>query len=237
MNFNLQIQGVVDVPLYLMSNLFSYWPFGPIISRYWASYDNNIKTTTNLHMLYLIYTTIRSIKAPRSFQNELLIKRPIVILFIFWIIGFTTWIPVVNYFGTVEFTNSIRFTPLYLQSIINFFAWFLIVDLIFILSLYLLVLIEIKRGKIKKYKQRSFFSIGFLKKINFSRLFKMNNLRNNKLKLIKRRDLYWDAQLKFVITIFFYLLQWFPPSLITIMEPLCSLCISLDLSIIILRMI
>lgn len=54
LEYDIYIQGIVDVPFYFVADLFEYWPFGKALSIYWACYDNNINTTTNLHMLYMV---------------------------------------------------------------------------------------------------------------------------------------------------------------------------------------
>ena len=142
------LTGIVDVPLFLISNIFGYWPFGKGLSLYWASYDNNINTTTALHMLYMIYVTIRHMQAPDSYKKEILICKPYIVMACIWAIGLTIWISITLSFGTVDYTESVDFRPIYLQTIINFFSWFLIDLVILILTFYMAYLLYKKSRKI-----------------------------------------------------------------------------------------
>jgi hypothetical protein len=121
------VQGVtagIDIPFYHMQDMFGYWPLPKIMSYFWASYDNNINTTTNLNMLYMCWARLRSIQAPTRFKDEFLLKHPKMVLSSFWVIGLTIWTPVAVVFNTQSFSASLNYRPLYLQLIINVIFWF-----------------------------------------------------------------------------------------------------------------
>lgn len=87
------VTGAIDMPFYHIATCFGYWPLQPIIGQLWASYDNNINTVTNLHMLYLCWARLRSIQNPKSFDQELLLKNPIIVMVLIWLGSLLIWIP------------------------------------------------------------------------------------------------------------------------------------------------
>ena len=133
--------GIFDIPFYHINDLFNYWPLSKKLSYFWNIFDNNINFITNFHMFYISWILIRSIKKPKGFKNEFLIKKRISIIITFWIIGLFVWIPVVLIYGTRDFTLKINFNPRYVSCIINFFTWFLFLIFIFMHSVYLIYLI------------------------------------------------------------------------------------------------
>ena len=210
---------MIDVPFFVINQIFGYWPFGNKLSLYWASYDNTINTTTNLHMLYIIYMTLRSIKAPSTFKNEYLIKKPYILIIIFWAVGLLIWIPIVNVLGTIEYSTSVKYNSLYIQLITNIFTWLIIDILILVLSIYFLVLIRIKSINMKKYKSRKINSDSISKRI--TRIFSFNSSKN--VQMTKRRDVYTEAQSRFLIITSFFFIQWIIPSLANILSSLSDI--------------
>lgn len=86
------LTGLIDIPLFHIKNFFGYWPLPPWLSTMWSCYDNNINFTTNMHMLYMSYVRLRSIKAPKSYEREILIRHPWRIMISFWAIGLGFWV-------------------------------------------------------------------------------------------------------------------------------------------------
>lgn len=81
------VTGLVDIPFFHIENFFGYWPFGNAFSVSWASFDNSINTITALHMLYMSYVRMRSLKCPMTFYNELLIRKPKLTMLFMWLFG------------------------------------------------------------------------------------------------------------------------------------------------------
>ncbi len=81
------LTGLCDMPFYMICDIMGYWPFGTILGSIWASYDNNINVTTSLHMLYMAYVRLRSVKSPNGYKFELLCRRPWLVMLSFWATG------------------------------------------------------------------------------------------------------------------------------------------------------
>ena len=74
-------------------------------------------------MLYMSYVRLRSIQSPRTYQIEVLIKKPWLVMLAFWALGLGFYIPVTFGFGVHDFSVSVQYSPPYLTSIFNFFTW------------------------------------------------------------------------------------------------------------------
>ena len=148
------LTGLVDIPLFHIQDLFGYWPMGDVLCRIWSSYDNNINTTTNLHMLYMSWVRYRSIKAPKTFTHEFLIRKPYYVVICIWFVSLLVWVPTVNIFGVYQFSCTVAFTQVYLLTIYNLITWFIPLVGIFLLSLYIIVYLHLrnvlKRSKISR---------------------------------------------------------------------------------------
>ena len=81
------LTGVVDIPFYHINDIMGYWPFGSVLGSMWSIYDNNINITTSLHMLYMSYVRLRSIRSPKAYSNEILCKKPWLVMICFWATG------------------------------------------------------------------------------------------------------------------------------------------------------
>ena len=82
------LTGLIAMPFYHIYFVFGYWPLGTIIGKLWSSFDNSINTITNVHMLYLSWSRLRSIQYPRSYNAEFLLKRPNLLMVTIWFLSF-----------------------------------------------------------------------------------------------------------------------------------------------------
>jgi hypothetical protein len=221
------LTGVVDVPFFLIANIFGYWPFGKALSLYWASYDNNINTTTALHMLYMIYVSIRNVKNPKSYKKEIIIRKPYIVMACIWAIGLTIWIPITLSYGTVDYTVSVDFRPVYLQTIINFFSWFLIDMAILILTIYMSFLLFKRSRKIKTRTSiemtPNLMSNSEFPKKKFG-IATLIRCKSNfyKININKNQD---EFEPLFFLVLITFIIQWMVPCILILVDPLC-LCIS-----------
>jgi hypothetical protein len=142
------ITALIDVPFFHMQDIFGYWPLPKIFSYFWASYDNNINTTTNLNMLYMCWARYRSVAAPTTFKNEVLIKHPKIVLTSIWGIGLTIWTPITIRYNNLNFSSSLNYDPIYLQNIFNTLFWF--VPLILILYYSIQIIWILNKRALKK---------------------------------------------------------------------------------------
>jgi hypothetical protein len=118
------VTGLIDVPFFHIKNVFKYFPCGQTIATMWAIYDNNINTITNLNMLYLSWVRLRSIVAPQSFKNEILIRKPIIVLMSIWIFGLTAWSIIIIPVGVIENTLNVDISNKILVAL-NLIFWIL----------------------------------------------------------------------------------------------------------------
>ncbi|RNA42047.1 hypothetical protein BpHYR1_021753 [Brachionus plicatilis] len=100
---------LLDYPFFFITILFDYFPLHITIAQIWASYDNNINTTTALHMLYMSVVLLKSVKKPLKLKNDCLVKRFKVIIFSIWTFSFLIWIPITNAFGVIPYTLDVNF--------------------------------------------------------------------------------------------------------------------------------
>ena len=176
-----------------------YWPFDRTGAALWAIYDNSLNWTTNTHMAYMAYVRLRGIQAPTKFTNEWLIKMPCWFMLSLWISGFLIFLPPELILGTVEYSTDINYQPLYLQSILALFIWFIPEILIAVFS------VEV-----------------------FFELRKRDKRNESKLTLKKNKKLRLSASVKFQILIFTYWIQWFIPCILEIIQPFNCISIQLS---------
>ena len=142
------------MPFFHLEEVLGYWAFGPIASILWASADNTLNTVTNLHMLFMSYSRLRSILSPKQYTEELLLKRPWLTIVCFWVFGVSYWTICCFIFKSIRFASHINYHPHYLQSILNFFVWLLPLTIVLILSIYLLFLLK-NRVRRKSSRKKS----------------------------------------------------------------------------------
>ena len=139
--------GLAVMPFFHIEDMLDYWPFGPIASILWASMDNTINTVTNLHMLYMSYSRLRSIMSPKEYTNEFLLKWPYLTIIFFWIFGLSVWLTSCFIFKTFEYTTHIDYHPHVLQSIINYLVWLLPLKIVLVISIYIFYLLKTRVQK------------------------------------------------------------------------------------------
>lgn len=220
------LTGLLDVPYFHIYSLFEFWPMGETMCFLWNSYDTNMNTITNLHMLYMTWVRIRCILAPKSYLNETIIKHPITVMILIWIIGFTIWVPINStIIGNLESNNfqcAPPLNPSYLIIVLQLFFWFTPLFLILLLTLFVMYLIREKnkkKGLIKTVSSANVTEGGVSTSSEF-KIFKA--IKNPRYFLSKMFKL--NSQTKLTIIIATYLLQWCPSCIIALIDPVC-LCI------------
>ena len=200
------LTGLVDMPFFHIKSIFGYFPLSPVIAYMWASYDNNINMTTSLHMLYMSYVRIRSIRAPKHYTNEYLFRYPVFVMICFWILGLTTWIPIVFTYGLNQYTLSIAYgtNRLNLKTVLNFISWFIPLVFIFFISAQIIYYLN-KRKRLASSN---------LKISTTNSAFNISSITSANIR-IKNRNLFrsclnyrFSAQSKYMIIISTYWIQW-----------------------------
>jgi hypothetical protein len=205
------LTGIVDIPLFHVNDIFGYWPFGKTLGFAWAIYDNNINTTTSLHMAYASYALLRSIKNPKGYARELMFRKPYIIMILIWVFDLVIWSLIAVAFHVNDFTKDIEFKPIFLVSLINVLLWLAPLNLVLFLSILVFDLLrrrEIKRKLIStKLKQSNTMNTSLSiitptsltpsnntiisKRINFSQIFNLS------------------AKIKFSLLMGSYWIQWY----------------------------
>lgn len=221
------LTGLIDMPLFHLASLFGYFPLGSILANMWSSYDNNINMTTSLHMFYMSYVRIRSLEAPKSYLDEFLIRHPVYIMISFWVMGLTTWIPVVYVYGVKEYSLDINYGDenYALKISLNIITWLIPLLLILIISIKIVYFLNMRKRNaiVMRAPKKSTIYSGNATTTTISR--ETWNRRLFKACFNYR----FSAQTKFMIIISTYWLQWILPCLLTIINPICGECIPQDI--------
>ena len=222
------VTGLIDVPFFHITDLFGYWPFIRVGAYLWSSYDNAINVITNLHMLYMTWLRFRSIRAPNTFEKDLLAKKPELICVIIWIIGFTIWTPITFSFGLNCYSTEVDYNNRIVGTLLILFTWFLPLCSIIVISITILVILHkrIQQKRSLQAKARLIRSKS-IKVAVIETTVKRDSRQS--ISSIKNQLIHLGPQTRFQIIIISYCLQWFPSSLIAIIDPLCN-CISLNVT-------
>ena len=202
---------VIDIPIFHVMDIFGYNPFGYGLTFSWSLFDNSINTITNLHMLYLSWAQYRSINSPMNFKGELLFRKPYLMMLFIWVFSMISWLPFVLLFGIVEFTTNVNYQPYFIGNIINLFLW--LIPLILILILTILV---IRALSMRKFKSKKFINYNSSKKTTVLHNKDKVSLRMRLVSLKRFIPQKLSPEVKLLIIMISYLLQWFLPSTLTI---------------------
>lgn len=217
------LTGLIDMPLFHISSIFGYWPLPNIIGELWAIYDSNINITTSLHMLYMSYIRLRSIKSPKNYTREILIKRPVLMMMSFWAVSLTIWLIIVFVIGLNEFSLRVAFDgkTQYVQFVVYFIGWFIPLMLILILSAIIVHFLIQKSRKTDAQRQR--LNNGTNIASSNRHTAGSNNVSNNFRNI--GSFFRFKPQTTFFIIISTYWLQWTPPCILTFVQNFCNNCI------------
>ena len=236
----------IDIPFFHIQNMFGYWPLPKLASYFWASYDNNINTTTNLNMLFMCWARLRSIVEPTKFKDEFLIKHPKMVIASFWALGLGIWTPVTIAFNTQDFSSSLDYKPLYLQNIINFLFWFSILFAIIVFSLKIIFHLYVRSlRKMHLSKKMTTSNRGnATTSIANNRVIALNqsttataprssdssNMRHGtRFSRFLKKKLVLKPQVRYLMIILIYWIQWFIPCVTALLNGLCN-CVSTSIS-------
>ena len=175
------------------------------------------------------YVRLRSLRAPKGYSQEFLVKYPWSIMISFWVMGVGAWTPITLYFSTAEYSIDVDIEPRYVFSLINIISWFLPLVSTGYLSLIILkILIERERKKKKNNKSKITVSIINSIKTPIQEFShdegSLTNEMSSPNKAVSARKkieefFRFSAQTKFSFIIFSYWLQWIMPCVLTVISP------------------
>ena len=171
-----------------------------------------------MHMLYMSYVRIRSLRSPKGYTSEQLIKRPWMVMGSFWIMGIIAWTPITFGFSTKDFAIDVDYSPFFLVTIFNLISWFSVLLLTLLLSI-----IIIKELYLRKKKRNELF---YNRSASVS-ITNGNSSLNTNESFRSRRSRFrirFDFQTKFYLIIFSYWIQWIIPCILTLLQP--CFCVS-----------
>ena len=192
------LTGLVDIPLYHIRTCFGYWPLSNSLGILWAIFDNNINTVTNMHMLYLCWSRLRSIQNPKNFHQEILLKHPAITMLLIWLISLLIWIPQVLVFGLIEYSLELNIDSVGLNLTNTILFWFLPLLGILVVSCLIFVYLKISQKRKQKFSN-----------------FKSNESNKSVFECLFHYHL--SPQTVFTFIMLLYWIQWIIPCLVSLL--------------------
>lgn len=223
--------GVYNISLQHFVNVFGYWPLGYTTSVVWTLLDRAQHIITGLNMLYLSWTRLRAIESPKNYQNEILMKRPLIVMGTIWFQGYLIWGVVVIKFGVVEYSTEINYDTSgdTINTILFILFWFIPLLATLIIAIKIIAHLRIRSKKrvslgvftrktrISSAVRLESFSSGsnteLREKINLKKIF-------HKILSFKASSL--NAKTKYAIILAIFLSLWFPCCVLSILCPFIS---------------
>lgn len=247
------LTGLLDVPFFHFNHVLGFWPFGTPFSLAWTSFDNGINVITNLHMLYMTWIRFRSIRAPNTYEKEILSQYPLYVSIGIWLLGLCIWIPITFSYGVADFSTNINFKPVWVEVLLIFITWFSPLIAIIVLAAFILMILNERNKRVAHMKRASLPSMVTHTTAAFpaarsdpavdndgasttmaataataSASIK-SKWRRSQLARKIRSHMRLGPQIRFEIIILSYWLQWFPSCLMAVVDPLC-MCVPSSLS-------
>lgn len=197
--------GLIAMPIYHVYITFGYWPFNSIISRLWSSFDNSINTITNLNMLYLNWSRLRSIQNPVNYSKEWLLKSPFHIFIFMWLVSYSIWAPLVFIFDLEPYTLRVDYSSNIIELMFGLIFWFIPLFLILAISL------------------RIFFYLARSSQIGNQTHKHVTNADRNKSIFERVFNYRLESQTVFTIIMLVYWVQWTIPCLINLFRSFIGL--------------
>ena len=210
--------GLLAIPFFHITEIFGYWPFGDSAAVIWTSYDSAINVITNLHMLYMSWLRFRSIRAPKTYQKEIIARKPELMCFAFWLIGFLVWVPVLVFYGLEDYSVDINYKNKIVGTLLIFFSWCF--PLAIIIALSISILVTLRRTIRKKVMLKHELSNNSHSANSIHSKTESTNTLKTPIRMRMKKLFNLGPQIRFQIIIGSYCLQWLPSCLLAIIDPL-----------------
>ena len=217
------ITGYIIIPFFHVCDIFGYWPFGMDSAIVWSTYDNNINWNTAAHMFYASYARLRSLKNPKGYNQELLLKKPFLVMGFIWIFSLGIWGIILAIIGDKPYTLIVNFEPFYLTSIFNFPWLFFIVGVLVLAAMISIFLFE-KAAKDKKKRSRKMLNQLSIVETQSTIIGDQPSISGVHSKISKlKKNAGWFRRItpekKFLIIMGSYWIQWTPPCIMVMISP------------------
>jgi hypothetical protein len=93
------ITNSIDLPVYHISLLFEYFPFGKNMCFFHLIVDHSTSTIEISHFIYMSYARLRCILAPRTYLKEHLINYSTIVIVFMWVMCVCFWVPIIYFFN------------------------------------------------------------------------------------------------------------------------------------------
>lgn len=148
--------GLLVVPNYCIYFVFGYWPLGKLLCHFYVSLDYTICHVGILHMVFVAYARLRSLQAPKKYNNELIISHAKLTMLVLWLISGVLWLPAVNVIINLTFKNRecyFNYDPAYIimQDTI---AYLLPMLIILAITAYILKTLHVRNKRRRMMKRK-----------------------------------------------------------------------------------
>ena len=147
------VTNTIALPSYLFFSTFGYWPFGEFMCYYWVVLDNGTCTCTILHFIFMSYARLRCIFAPRTYDNEILIKYTYITVAFLWLFSGGFWIAVSVTMIRNNYIDGNCFLP-YDPPVIAILIMILGVILPLLFCIGVTIYMSVNISKTKKFKKK-----------------------------------------------------------------------------------
>jgi hypothetical protein len=216
------ITGLIDIPFFHVSDVFGYWPFGMTSALIWSTYDNNINYNTAAHMFYASYARLRSLQNPKGYSQELLLKKPVIVMALIWVVSLGIWAIVAVTVGDKPYTVIVDFNPFYLTAILNA-PWFFFIVGVMTIAIMISIFLFKKAAKDKKKKSKKFNNQSSILDTQSTQGTQTSMMSSSpsKISMISKRvhGFRLTPEKKFLIIMGSYWVQWTPPCIMVMLSP------------------
>jgi hypothetical protein len=215
------ITGLIDIPFFHVSDIFGYWPFGMSSALVWSTYDNNINWNTAAHMFYASYARLRSLQNPKGYSQEILLKKPFIVMILIWIISIGVWGVIMAIIGDKPYTVIVDFNPFFLTSVLNA-PWLLFILGVMIIAIIISMFLFEKAAKDKKKRKKKLNNQSSMMETQSTQLTQASMMASpSKISQFGKhvRGFRLTPEKKFLIIMGSYWVQWTPPCIMVMISP------------------
>jgi hypothetical protein len=193
------LTGLVGIPFYHINSIFGYWPFSSLTATLWSIFDTSKITVSNLNMLYLSWSRLRSIQNPTAYTNEFIFKQSIYLIISIWLISFIIWTAIVLNSGLKVNSLILNIDGTYQMFIFEILFWLL--PLLFIIVVSIIIFYYLKLRQNMRNQRR----------LEQNRQQNNNNNNNNKSLFENIFKIKFGSHTLFTIIMSVYIIQWLIP--------------------------
>lgn len=109
--------GIISIPLFSISTILGYWPFGAIICDSWLALDYLASNASVLNLLIISFDRYFSVTRPLTYRAKRTTKRATAMIAAAWIISLILWPPWIYSWPYIEGKRTVPENECYIQFI------------------------------------------------------------------------------------------------------------------------